>query len=87
MYNPVVQDIAHHVERQDISAQVHHWDVTGQSGSCQNSTLYTNWNPATSTQQKVYPASHSISRNEPDVIVNSGSPPQKKKLILLNFVG
>ena len=32
MYNSVVQQIAHHVERQDISVQVHHSDVRGQSG-------------------------------------------------------
>ena len=33
MYNSVVQHIAHHVEQQKISAQVHHSDVSGQSGS------------------------------------------------------
>ena len=33
MYNFVVQQIAHHVERQDTSVQVHHSDVSGQSGS------------------------------------------------------
>ena len=33
MYNSVVQHIAHHVERQKISAQVYHSDVSGQSGS------------------------------------------------------
>ena len=33
MYKSVVQQIAHHVERQDISAQVHQADVKGRSGS------------------------------------------------------
>ena len=33
MYNSVVQQIAHHVERQDTSARVHLSDVSGQSGS------------------------------------------------------
>ena len=33
MYNSVVQHIEHHVEQQKISAQVHHSNVSGQSGS------------------------------------------------------
>ena len=33
MYNPVVQELAHHIECQDISAQVHHSDAIGQSAS------------------------------------------------------
>ena len=32
MYDVVVQQIEHRVVRQDISAQVHHSDVSGQSG-------------------------------------------------------
>ena len=32
MYDAVVQHIAHRVVRQDISAQVHYSDVSGQSG-------------------------------------------------------
>ena len=32
MYDVVVQQIEHRVVRQDISAQVHHADVSGQSG-------------------------------------------------------
>ena len=33
MYNSVVQQVAHDVERQKISAQVHHSDVGGQTDS------------------------------------------------------
>ena len=41
MYNFVVQQIAHHVEHQDFSAQTHHSDVSGQSWLlCQIKTLY-----------------------------------------------
>ena len=33
VYNSVAQRSAHQVERQDVSAQVHHSDVGGPSGS------------------------------------------------------
>ena len=33
VYDSFVQKIAHHVERQHLFAQVHHFDVSGQSGS------------------------------------------------------
>ena len=33
MFDAVLQQMAHHVDRKDLSAQVHHSDVSGQSGS------------------------------------------------------
>ena len=40
-----MQQIAHHVEREDISAQVHHADVSGRSGSIARTARSTGHEP------------------------------------------
>ena len=53
MFNSVVQQIAHHVERQDSNGQVRHSDVSGQSGSVARAARSTEYEPNLKKKMKV----------------------------------